>query len=51
MAHQEKTNKNSKKAATKPAKVAGHPVLPKYAQNDALVAPLDLSPKAKKGRK
>lgn len=50
MAHQEKTNKNTKKVATKPAKVAGKPTLPKYAQNDVLTAPLYLSPKAKKGR-
>lgn len=46
-----KTNKNGKKEATKPAKTAGQPVLPKYARNDSAVAPLDLSLQAKKGRK
>ncbi|MFD2573232.1 hypothetical protein ACFSUS_21495 [Spirosoma soli] len=51
MAHQEKTNKNTKKVATKPAKVAGQLVLPKYARNESGITPPDLAPKAKKGRK
>lgn len=49
MAHQEKKNKNVKKAATKPAKIAGQPVLPKYARNETLMTPPTISPKAKKG--
>ncbi|GAB3547137.1 hypothetical protein [Spirosoma fluminis] len=51
MANQDKKNKNTKKAATKPAKTAGQPVLPKYARNDSMMTPPDLSPQAKKSRK
>ncbi len=49
MAHQEKKNKNVKKAATKPAKIAGQPVLPKYARNETVITTPAVSPKAKKG--
>ena len=49
MAHQEKKNKNVKKAATKPAKIAGQVVLPKYARNETVITAPTVSPKAKKG--
>jgi len=51
MARQDKKNKNVKKVATKPARVAGQPVLLKYARNDkAMMTPI-LALKAKKGSK
>lgn len=49
MAHQEKKNKNIKKAATKPAKIAGQPILPKYARSETKITTPVLSPKLKKG--
>ncbi|MCK8495497.1 MULTISPECIES: hypothetical protein [Spirosoma] len=49
MAHQDKKNKNTKKMATKPAKVAGQPVLPKYARNETVMTTPTVSPKVKKG--
>ncbi|WP_461080407.1 hypothetical protein [Spirosoma flavus] len=48
MAHQYKKNKNTKKVATKPAKIAGQTVLPKYARNESEMTTPTLSPKAKK---
>ncbi|MBD2704834.1 hypothetical protein IC229_29655 [Spirosoma sp. BT702] len=49
MAHQDKKNNNVKKAATKPAKIAGQTVLPKYARNETVLTTPTLLPKAKKG--
>ncbi|WP_174260221.1 hypothetical protein [Spirosoma endbachense] len=48
MAHEEKKNKNSKKVATKAAKVHGAPKIPKYELNETSSMPADLAPKAKK---
>lgn len=49
MANQDKKNKNVKKAATKPAKIAGQPVLPKYVRTETVMTTPTLSPKVKKG--
>ncbi|WP_198045113.1 hypothetical protein [Spirosoma montaniterrae] len=51
MANQDKKNKNAKKEATKPAKIAGQPNLPKYAQKESALTPPDSFPQAKKGKK
>ena len=50
MAHEEKSNKNIKKVATKAPKVHGVPKVPKYEQKESGTGPLDLSSKAKKGK-
>lgn len=48
MAHEEKKNKNSKKVATKAAKVHGTPKIPKYELHESSSMSADLTPKARK---
>lgn len=51
MANQDKKDKNVKKAATKPAKIAGQPVVPKYARSESVTLPAALPYQGKKGQK
>ena len=48
MAHEEKKNKNIKKAATKAPKVHGAPKIPKYEQAESGINAPELTAKTKK---
>ena len=48
MSHEQKKNKNIKKAATKAPKVAGVAKVPKYEQSESGIKPPDAAPKSKK---